>query len=129
MGQTDTITYNPLTNLFGSDFMEAENGDARASIPAIHIKEEEKNYKIEMSIPGFRKEDFNVLVSGKMLTVSCKKECAGKEGHCEDDFFNTEYTRFTRLLALPDNADSNNVKAKYDGNLKLVIAKKSSRKK
>jgi HSP20 family protein len=128
MRQSTAIEYNPLTSLFGNDFMEAENGDARVSIPAIRIKEEKKNYKIEMTIPGFRKEDFSVLVTDNMLTVSCKKASAKIKSN-QAGFPNTDYTRFTRLLALPDNADGNKVKAKYNGILKLVVAKKAGEKK
>lgn len=124
MKRTATIEYNPLTSIFGNDFMEAENGDARASIPAIQVKEGERNYNIEMCIPGFRKEDFNVMISGNMLTVSCKKECAESFGNCDDDFLNREFTRFTRVLPLPQDADCNKIRAKYDGMLKLVIGKK-----
>jgi len=128
MKQTSTPEYNHLASMHGKGFMDARNGDSPNVIPALRIKEEKKKYKIEMTIPGFRKEDFNVFVSENMLTISCKKECETKNSQ-DDNLLNKRYTRFTRQLALPNNADSNQVKAKYNGTLKLVIAKKAGKKK
>jgi HSP20 family protein len=128
MKPTYSTGSNQLVDLFGSDFMEAENGDAYNSIPAIDITEQKDNYKIEMSIPGFRKEDFIVLISDNMLTVSCKKEREEKKNRRKNNFLNGGYMRFTRQLPLPKNADANKVKAKYNGILNLVIEKKQTEK-
>ena len=119
--RTECTGGNPLVNLFGNDFLKSCNGDNPATIPSIHIKEKKDIYKIEMTLPGFHKKDFNVYVEGNMLVISCKKESRAQQRNCGIDF--------ARFLSLPDNVDSNRITAKYNGMLKVNIPKKHMNRK
>lgn len=93
--------------------------------PPVNITESAKEYKIELAIPGFDKEDVKVHVENEMLTISAEK----KE---EKNVKNERYTRkefsygsFNRSFQLPKAANGDNVKAKIEnGILNLVVAKK-----
>ena len=40
-------------------------------LPAVNIKENDVNFKVEVYAPGLTKEDFKVEISQKTLSVSC----------------------------------------------------------
>lgn len=95
-------------------------------IPAVNVKDLEKNYEIHLAAPGLSKKDFNVTIDNGILTITAEKE--EKSEQKEDDFVRQEfsYNSFTRSMSLPDSVDEDKeVKAKYeDGVLKLILSKK-----
>lgn len=115
---TDLFDYDKF---FGNDFMKG----FEINLPAANVIEGEKSYKIELAIPGFKKEDIKVNIENEVLTIS-----AETKGEKEDK--NEKYTRkefsynsFTRSFQLPKTANSEKVDAKYEnGLLKLEVAKK-----
>lgn len=78
----------------------------------VNIAEDEEYYLIELDAPGLRREDFIVRINerGNLSVSGIHKEAAG--------FLNEEYNQskesyfgFSRELALPDNIDTDFVKA------------------
>lgn len=95
------------------------------NMPAVNIKETEKNYEVELAAPGYDKKDFNIAVDSGLLTVSAEKreEKEQKEDHYTRREFG--FTSFSRSFNLPVNTNEEDVQAKYeDGILKLSISKK-----
>jgi HSP20 family protein len=127
--------YNPIDRFFGNDFLDFWDGDTpEMTIPAINISEEKNNYKIELAAPGLKKEDFQIEVEGNVMTISSEQETETKEpkGAKEDNYTRREYnySSFSRSFTLPENADAENVKAKYaDGVLNLTVPKKAGTQK
>ena len=118
---------NWLPNIF-NDFFNDEWFPMRATtVPAINVKEFEKEFLIEMAVPGMTKEDFKVHVNDKnQLIVSVEK----KQENAEDDkaakFLRREfnYTRFEQALLLPENVDREAITAKAKhGVLKIKLPK------
>jgi HSP20 family protein len=110
---------------FNSDFFEEDS-----LMPAMNVKETEKDFEIEFAAPGFEKKDFEVTVNNNVLNVSGKKQTQEEEK--EDDYSRKEfsYNSFKRSLSLPKyvNADQE-IKAIYkDGILKLNLKKKEAPK-
>jgi HSP20 family protein len=96
------------------------------SMPAVNVKETEKNFEIEVAAPGLSRKDFNVSVDNRILTISSEKK-EEKETK-EKDYTRQEfsYSSFSRSFALPENVKEEDVNAKYeDGLLKLTVAKKA----
>jgi len=113
-----------------SDFFESENLSMQDLfqkdwMPAVNVSETDKEYEIEMAVPGMKKDDFQVNIKDGVLIISSEK----RE---EKEDKNKNYTRrefsfrsFSRSFTLPENAKDDDVKATYeDGVLKLAIAKK-----
>lgn len=116
---------NPMDRFFGNDFANLWSGEMLETMPAINIKEEKDNYKLELAAPGLKKEDFNISVEGNVLTISSEKESETNDG--EENYSRREYnySGFSRSLTLPENSDSGQVSAKYtDGILHLTVPKK-----
>lgn len=113
----------PAKELFNMDHFSEPEFDFT---PAVNVKEQKNNFKIEVAAPGFAKEDFNITIQDGMLNLSAEKEHKSeeeKEGYVKKEF---SFNRFTRAMTLPETIDEEkDVKATYkDGILHLTIQKK-----
>ena len=100
---------------------------AMSAAPAINVKESDKEFEIEMAVPGMTKEDFKVHVNDKdQLVVSVEKKNEKKEEDKSSKFLRREfnYTRFEQALLLPENVDREAITAKVcSGVLHVVLPK------
>ncbi|NNE78518.1 MAG: Hsp20/alpha crystallin family protein [Pricia sp.] len=113
-----------LNEIFKPDwFGGMENNDFR--VPAVNIKEGDKEYELELAVPGRKKEDFDIEIDNDVLTIS-------SEIKHEDEVKDENYTRrefgfssFKRSFTLPETIDHTNIEAKYeDGLLRFTLPKK-----
>lgn len=118
------------------DFFGAENPfdwdekfwfpEKGVEVPSANVIENEKEFKLELSAPGFDKQDFKVEVSNGVLCISAEKEKKSeeeKENYRKKEF---SYSSITRSFALPESANEERIDAKYDnGILHVNIPKKS----
>ncbi|WP_343485747.1 Hsp20/alpha crystallin family protein [Allomuricauda sp. d1] len=96
-----------------------------SNLPAVNIKENEKDFKLELAIPGFKKDDFNVEVDNNVLTIS--SELKSEDETKEENYTRREfsYSSFKRAFTLPETVDEDNINANYeDGILTLKLPKK-----
>ncbi|HEX9600538.1 MAG TPA: Hsp20/alpha crystallin family protein [Mariniflexile sp.] len=121
-GLRNLLNYDPFIN---DDLLEDDS-----FMPAMNVKEHDKDYEIEFAAPGFAKKDFDVSIDGDMLHVSGEKSMEKEEK--DDDYTRKEfsYNSFNRSLKLPANVNADKkVKASYnDGILKLNLLKKEESK-
>ena len=114
-----------LTNFFENDRFFDSDWMKKTNVPAVNVKETDKNYEIEVSAPGRAKKDFNIAAENGILTISSetKEEKETKENDYTRQEFN--YSSFSRSFTLPENANEDDIKANYvDGILKVEVAKK-----
>jgi HSP20 family protein len=94
-------------------------------IPSCNVIENDKEFKLELSAPGFDKKDFKIDVSDGVLSISAEKEHEAEEE--KDNYRKKEfsYSSIRRSFSLPENVKDENIDAKYDkGILKIVLPKK-----
>jgi HSP20 family protein len=108
----------------GGDF-----GWRRIFEPDIEIKEENDHFLVRADLPGIRREDLDLTVTGNLLTLKGERkgetESKGKNYAYSERF----YGAFSRTLELPTEVDANQVKATYrDGVLELVLPKTENEK-
>ena len=99
---------------------EMERGD----IPAVNIKEDEKQYVLEMAAPGLKKEDFKISLDNDILTIS--REVEEKKEEKNENYTRREFwfSNFSRSFTLPENIDLEKIKADYrSGILKITLPK------
>jgi HSP20 family protein len=92
--------------------------------PAVNIKESEKDFSIQLAVPGLNKEDFSIVVEKNTLKVSAKKEVAVKEG---EKIWRKEFSfqQFERQFNLPDTVSVEKIGATYEqGILTISLEKK-----
>ena len=88
---------------------------AAATAPAINVKENDKEFTVEIAAPGMTKDDFKVHVNDlDQLVVSLEKKHENKEEDKSSKYLRREfnYTRFEQALLLPDNVDKEGITAK-----------------
>ena len=96
-----------------------------SSLPAVNIKDNQKDFELELVVPGRKKEDFAIEIDNDVLTVSSelKREAELKEENYTRREFG--FSSFKRAFTLPDTIDTANIKATYvDGLLKFTLPKK-----
>jgi len=92
--------------------------------PAVNVIELSDTYKIEMIIPGVKRESFCLHADGNVLTVSVVQveDKDPESGYFQVHEFNNGC--FDRRVVLPENADTEFVSAEYQsGILRLHIPK------
>ena len=100
--------------------------ETNGSVPAVNIRENDKEYKLELAAPGFRKEDFKVEVEDEMLKISAERTENFEDK--SEQFTRREYSMesFERSFSLPSNAGKDNIHAQYhQGMLRVQIPKRS----
>lgn len=123
-----------FNDFFGDEWMGMQH--KHASVPAINIIENEKDFRVELAVPGTTKEDFKVNVNAdNELVISLEKrsekeEKEGdkdkKEGH-RGTYLRREfsYTSFQQSFSLPDDVDRQKISAKVEnGVLTIDLPKK-----
>jgi HSP20 family protein len=123
-----TKAYNPWGSLFRGNFWDTMVPEFTSTVPSANIRELKNEYQVEMAIPGMKKDDFNIDVSGNVMTIWCEKESESDTERETTGYTRREYnySSFTRSFTLPQNANVDKVVAKYtDGMLTLNIPKKA----
>lgn len=107
------------TDFFNKPFMSTE------FLPAVNIRDEENSYELEVSAPGFNKEDFKITSEDGLLTISAETSSEHKEE--KKNYTRKEFTSssFSRSFSLPDNIEEEDVKASYKNGLLKLSLKKS----
>ena len=99
-------------------------------VPAVNITETKDEYILSLAAPGMKKDDFNIDVTGNMITISSEKE---QKNEVKDELYTRKeynYTAFSRNFTLPDEVNRERIDARYeDGILKLSLPKKEDAKK
>lgn len=116
--------------LSSDDFFTDDFFTEDGLMPAMNVKEHDKDYEIEFAAPGFDKKDFEVTINDDMLNVYGENSKNTEEKEADYTRKEFSYNSFRRSLKLPKNANaSKEVKATYkDGILKLNLLKKEADK-
>lgn len=88
------------------------------------IHEDNENYTIQASIPGANKDGISVSVLSKSLELTASVEQIHEEGDEQRMFWSKTESRITRKFLLPEDANEDDVDAKFEeGVLKVRIGK------
>lgn len=108
---------------FDSDWLKLA---AAPAMPAVNIKETEKEFMLELAAPGMTKNDFEVTIDNGILTITAEKEVTKEEKELNYTRREFNFTNFTRSFTLPENINEEKIVANYEeGVLKLHLNKKA----
>lgn len=90
------------------------------TLPAVNIKETETNFKLEFYAPGLKKEDFNIEIDQKTLSIWSEKQA-------ENEINNEKYSRrefsfasFKRSFNLPETVNFDAIDANYENGVLYI---------
>lgn len=113
---TDPVFFEDfINNLFGSNIYN--------DIPPYNIVDNDKEFLIEFSVPGFDKKDFLLEVEENNLKVS---KLSSKNNKPENNFFKRQfnYSQFEKNFTIPEEVSIEKINSKYEnGILKIFLPK------
>lgn len=96
-----------------------------ATVPAVNIIEKETEYKIELAVPGMRKDHFEIEMEEGILSISANQEeekTSKKEKFTRREF---SYNSFRRSFTIPESVDPAKIDANYtEGVLFISLPKR-----
>jgi HSP20 family protein len=114
-----------IDEMFTNDYLGGTEQTRKSFIPAVNVSEKEDQYVLEMSIPGFQKEDVAIEVDKDLLTIS--SEITAEKEESTEQFTRKEFGKqsFRRSFNLPKTVDLDKIEASYkNGVLSMVLPKK-----
>lgn len=95
-------------------------------IPAANVKEDDEQYIVELSVPGYNKKDIRVEVdANNILQITGERE--EKTSERKDNYTRKEfsYGSFARSFQLPEVVNEGEISANYsEGVLAIALPKK-----
>ncbi|MDD4141568.1 MAG: Hsp20/alpha crystallin family protein [Bacteroidales bacterium] len=122
----DPMNY-PMTfsDIFDDFFTSSLNKAQKNLTPSVNIVENEKDYVIEVAVPGKDKDDFKIALNNDVLTISTEKKdekCDKTKNYIRQEFC---YCAFERSFNLSDDIDQDKIDAKYEnGMLEVILPKR-----
>jgi HSP20 family protein len=110
-----------MEDAFADDFF-----DSRKAFPAMNVKENKKDFELELAVPGFSKDEIEISIEDDILHICGEKtteDMKEEENYARKEF---SYNKFDRKLQLPTTVNmTKKVKATFkDGILHLNLVKK-----
>ncbi len=115
------------SGLFDDDFMPMFS--QRTNSVAVNIREDDKQFIIDLAVPGIDKKDLKIEINEDIITVSSEKKEENEESN--DGFKRKEfsYSSFARSFYLPENVNKDKIQANYkDGVLSVALPKEVEEK-
>ena len=115
------ITHNLRPILF-DDFINYFFGNINQNnTPLYNIFENDKEYKIEFSVPGFDKKQLSVEIENDILRVSNTSEDEVSDKYYKRQF---NYSNFSKTFNLPEIVNIDKISSEYkNGILRVILPK------
>ena len=123
------LTRDPFQTLFGrlfGDTLQDFYGATEANLaPRTNISESDQAYELSFEMPGVDEKDIQVQMQDHVLTVTAERkadtEAKAKRWHRVEQ----RYGRFTRTIALPQDAAGSGIEAVYKQGVLTVLVPKA----
>jgi HSP20 family protein len=123
-------TFSPfyMPGFFEDDFFPLVTSRTD-SLPAVNIREDDKQFMLDLAVPGIDKKDLKIDINEDVLTVSSESKNESEEnrdGYKRKEF---SYASFCRSFQIPENVNKDKIEANYkDGVLTVSLPKDEEEK-
>jgi len=125
----------PMVSLFDEFMKDSTTDEVRGphevenvSAMALDMSEGEKDFYIHANLPGIRKEDVKLSVDKNALVIEVTQQKEVEDTNTIYHHRERFYGKYYRRIHLPENVDTNAIKAKMDnGVLELTIPKEAKK--
>ncbi len=117
--------HSVFNDLFDDNFGRSSAQPASTKwYPAVDVLESKDSYLIRAELPGMKKEDFNLEVKDRTLTLSGERKFEEPANGVEYHRVERVSGKFIRSFSLPQTVKSDEIKANYrDGILEVHVPK------
>lgn len=108
-----------MNDFYGRDFTTFQQ-------PLTNVVEKSDGYQIEISVPGYQKEEISIRVEDGILEISGSRKA---EDNKDVSFLRRDFapSSFTKRYELPENVNSEQISAAYEnGILRVIVPLKES---
>ena len=127
--------HNRLTSFFGRRLPllrgpgEAEEMTLATWTPRVDVAEDDKEYVISVELPGVKKDEVNVSVEDRVLSISGERKSEREEKGKQYHRIEQSYGTFMRSFTLPEGVAGEKLSADFrDGILRVHVPKKEGAK-
>ncbi|MBO4306737.1 MAG: Hsp20/alpha crystallin family protein [Bacteroidales bacterium] len=95
--------------------------------PKMNVSESDKDFRLELCIPGMKKEDLNLTVDAdNNLVVEMQHKEEKKDNDEKRHFLRREFstTQFKQMLTLPENVKKDQISAKVENGILYITLPK-----
>jgi HSP20 family protein len=98
--------------------------------PALDVAETERNYTVQVDLPGIAKDDVKIAIEGRRVSIEAQAEHNAEQKDGERVIYSERSsTRYARSFTLPSEVDQAESSAKMaHGVLTLTLAKRGAGK-
>ena len=114
-----------LPSLFNEVFERQSPATELTYKPAANVREDEKNYSLELALPGFSKEEITIKFEEDVLTVTAGHQ--PKEDEKGPKYTWNEFgykSKYERSFQLPETLDADNIGAKFENGILMITLPK-----
>ena len=98
----------------------------RAMDMRLDVNEDDRQYVVNIDMPGVRKDDIDIAIDGNQVTVAAEVNKELSQGKGKELYSERYSGKAFRSFALPADVDGDKSEAKYDGGvLTMTLPKKS----
>ncbi len=114
-----------VDKFFNDDF---HGGSVYSFTPKVDVSESDKEFELQLHIPGVKKEEISIDLNENSVTISGERKFENEKE--EKNFHSVEsyYGSFSRSFYLPDMVNRNKVDATYIGGILSVKLPKDDNK-
>ena len=92
--------------------------------PSANIIDNEKDFVIELAVPGMKKSDFSIKLDNDILAISVERREESEKDEPNYTRREFRFDGFCRSFSIPEIVDQEKIKADYkDGVLRLTLPK------
>ena len=109
-----------FNNFFKNDYHESY-GNNCSSKPASNVFETENEFKIEVLLPGYKKEDVQLNYQNNLLTIKVENEIKEEKSE-EFKFAHREFgaVNFEKQYRIPKSVNDEKISAKFENGVLLI---------
>ncbi|WP_439881366.1 Hsp20/alpha crystallin family protein [Pontibacter sp. MBLB2868] len=125
-GAQNANTFSSMLDRFFNESVNSRNFSGFT--PHVDACETEKNYEIELALPGVKKEDISIDFQEGKLTITGERKLEKKEDNRRYHMLETQYGSFSRTFYLPDKVNPDKISAHLDNGVLVVTVPKDEHK-
>ena len=121
---------NNLENLLNAVMVgDATDSENRFFQPLSEVRENEKEYKVSVQLPGIKKDDINIELDKKSLTISAESKFEEMKENENMHYSQFSYGKFHKTIELAKPIDVEHSTCEYnDGILQVTLKKQEGKK-
>jgi HSP20 family protein len=121
--------FNSLDRKFTFGDSENEEFENAVWMPMTDILEDDKQYHLNIDLPGIKKEDVKINYANGQLSISGERKQEADEKNAKYHRVERSYGKYYRSFTLPEKIKENEIIAEFkDGQLKVSIPKSEEAK-